>query len=150
MANFVESKLQIIPQNETLGIVQYTIDRFVYYETTNLYFHYKTNIPKQSGIMFMLEAVGYSYGASQGVRCSWSGYTYSGSSTIINIGLHNAYPGLSAYSMYYSADNYVVFVGYGNAYCAGWTINGYTSNPSNTGFSILITASAAVATTTYY
>lgn len=150
MANFVPGSLKVVPGNESLVAIKYTMARFVYWDAGSFYLHYKTNIPKQTDIMFMLEAVGYSYAGAQAIRCSWCGYSYSRSYTILNSGVHTAYPGLTAHSMYYSADGFVVIVAYGAVYCSGWTFNSYALNPAGFAFDIQITASAQAATATYY
>ena len=141
MADFTQSILQVNPKNLNSSTVQYNIYHAVYY-SGDTYYHFKTNIPYQSSVMFMIEAIGYNYGSSQNIRSSWCGYTYSAGTVIYSIGLHNAYPGLSAHGMYYSSDGYVVIRANGESYFTGWAFNAYTTNPTMAGFQIRILATA--------
>lgn len=121
---------------------------FYWFNTTSgdpLYIHLKTNITKDSNCMFYIEAEGYNYGRGQPSLCSWTGYTYSGTGTIINISLTNFYPGMNADGLYYSSDNYVVLRAYASTnYYNGFILNAVMANPN--GFGVAVSISASVQT----
>lgn len=102
------------------------------------YYHFKTNIGKNTNRMFMIEAVGYAYGSGSAIRCAWSGYPYSGSGTIINTQLRKLYPGLTPDGVYYSSDNYVVLRASASSYFSGWILNSYTPSPAGYAFQVRI------------
>ena len=62
------------------------------------------NIALATYIMFMIEAVGDSYGGGLPIRCAWVGYSYS---YLANPGTQNIYSGISADGVYVSTDNYI-------------------------------------------
>lgn len=95
--------------------------------STPLYFHFKTNIPYNTNIMFMIEAEGYNYGQTLPILCAWCGYPYSGTNSIIQVGLHtSSYNGLSADGVYSSSDGYVVLRAYsGSHYYTGFVLSAY-------------------------
>lgn len=126
-------------------LVQYQIYHQVLYTGAGQqYYHFKSNIPVNNvnNIMFMFEAVGYSYATGNPIRCSWCGYSYSATSNIINIGLHNAYNGLSANGVYKSSDGYVCLRGVGYDYYVGFSLNSYSTNPAGFGNQVQITTAS--------
>lgn len=136
MANFVTTANVASPQ-ELAG--QYAsrigIYRSVTYDASYYYYHIKTNISTTEYNMFMVEAVGFAYGAGLPIRCAWGGYTYppyNPGAYIIQIAMQDAYTGLSANGVYKSSDNYVVLRAYGHPYYSGWVLNTYTANPTGT------------------
>ena len=126
--------------------VKYNIWEGRYYGGNN-YFHHKTNMPVGGWYMAMVEAVGYSYGANQAIRCSWCWHVSYGG--IYNTGGQNAYEGMQVSGTYISSDGYVVFVGYTPSYYTGWTINAYTLNPTGN-FDLQITAVAQTGSASPY
>lgn len=107
-----------------------------------LYIHMKTNIPRSSNYMFYIEAEGYNYGVSAPVLCSWTGYPYSGTGTLINYDFRNHYTGMSADGAYQSSDNYIVLRAYaGSNYYNGFILNAIMANPNGHGFEVSIQAS---------
>ena len=88
------------------------------------YIHMETNITHpSSNIMFMLEAVGYCYGTSNPVRCSWNCYSYA---YIISNTNNTNYTGMSADGVYYGSAGYVVIRAYTSSpYYLGFTLNSY-------------------------
>ena len=112
------------------------------------YYHMKTNIPHQSYVMIMLEAVGYNYSYNGPVRCAWNIYSYS--YQISNV-QNSAYNGASAYSVYISSDNYYVIVmSAPSLYYCGFTINVYNTAGNGYGFTTSIQAAVATNSTSYY
>ena len=101
------------------------------------YFHYKTNIALSTYIMFMVEAIGYAYGANQSIRSSWVGYSYS---YLTNAATANVYSGMNAHGVYVSSDNYIVLRANCASYFSGWTFNAYTLNPTGYDFQVQFTA----------
>ena len=126
--------------------VKYNIWEGRYYGG-DYYFHHKTNMPVNSWNMAMVEAVGYSYGANQAIRCAWGWHVSFGG--LYNIALENAYGGMNAVRMYTSSDGYAVFVAYTPSYYTGWSINSYTLNPTGN-FDLEITAVAQVSSDANY
>lgn len=103
------------------------------------YYHYKTNITKGGSWMGMIEFVGNSYGnGSVPIRSAICFYAYSGTQTLINVGLSNAYNGMAAETVYQSSDNYAVLVVSTSSYFSGWVMNAYQSNPTTPGFDLQI------------
>lgn len=89
------------------------------------YIHLETNLTHpSSNIMFMIEAVGYSYGHVQPIRCAWAGYTYAYN---IGTGANSNYTGLNAATgTYYGNSGYLVLLGYLPAqHYACFTLNAY-------------------------
>lgn len=110
------------------------------------YLHLKTNIPKNSNRMFMIEAVGYNYGQGQNIRCAHCGYPYSGSGTIISSQSSTLYPGMTADGLYYSSDDYVVLrYNTSSTYYWGCTWNAYSANPSANGHQVEVLAFSGTA-----
>ncbi len=106
------------------------------------YYHYKTNIPKGSSWMGMVEFVGNSYGnGSVPIRSAICFYAYSATQTLINVGLSTGYSGgMTAETVYQSSDNYAVLVVSTSSYYSGWVLNAYQSNPTTPGFDLQILA----------
>lgn len=92
------------------------------------YVHFKTNITLDRRSIVTIEAVGYNYGNSLPIRCSWSFYTPN-NGQVQNLGIHTVSgTGLSANSIYVSNDGYVCISGYANSfYFCGIVLNAYTS-----------------------
>lgn len=94
----------------------------------DVYFHYKTNIPFSQWAMYNIEAVGYNYGNSLPIRCTWNFHISYGNG-FYSVQYQNTYSGLAANRLYNSSDGYVVLVASSNtAYFAGWSFNAYTTN----------------------
>jgi hypothetical protein len=112
--------------------VQYCTNRITTQSVdADQYFHIKTNIPNRSDVMYLIEAVGYNYGAAQAIRCAWGGYMYNHQDWgIYNGCLHSPYPGMIAHGQYVSADNFLVIRGYRSyLYFTGFNLNVYQQNP---------------------
>ena len=106
------------------------------------YIHMKTNIygPGNDG-MYMLEAVGYNYGAAAPIRCSWGLYCYN--NTLYQTGVANIYSGMNADGIYLSSDNYVTIRAYASThYFNGFTINAYATRLDTAHTNVTITAVA--------
>ena len=89
----------------------------------------------------MIEAVGYNYGNSKPIRCSWACYTYG--TYIYSTYVANIYTGLTAHGVYASADGFVVLRGYATyMYYLSFVLNSYTTAPNGLGFDMQITASS--------
>jgi hypothetical protein len=106
------------------------------------FYHYKTNIVKGNGWMGMVEFVGNNYGdGTIPLRAAICFYAYSGTQTLINVGLSSAYSGgMTAETVYQSSDNDAVLVVSTNSYYSGWVINAYQSNPTTPGYNLQILA----------
>jgi hypothetical protein len=112
------------------------------------YIHMKTNVPHQSYVMIMIEAVGYNYGTAAPLRCAWNIYSYT--YQIGNV-QNTAYNGMSAHSIYISSDNYYVIVGYASSlYYCGFTLNAYNTAGNGYGFITSIQSSVQTGSSTYY
>jgi len=107
------------------------------------YYHFKTNVPLNSYIMCMVEAVGYSYGARVPIRCAWTFYAYQYFGP--GNGLQNSnYTGLTANGIYLSSDNYYcIRANTSSGYYTGFVLNAYTLNPTGAGFETRILAATA-------
>jgi hypothetical protein len=146
MAN-VKGGTGIYPENGGY-LQQYSIFNVANLSSSGTYIHMKTNIPHQSGLMIMIEAVGYNYGTAAPIRCAWNMYSYT--YQISNV-QNSAYNGMSAYSVYISSDNYYVIVGYASSmYYNGFTLNAYNSAGTGIGFITQITSAAQTSSTSYY
>ena len=102
------------------------------------YLHLKTNVPKSRNTMFMVEFVGYAYGASQNIRAAINFHTSGG--TIYNIGTQKIYPGLTPEAIYSSSDNFVVIRVSAAFYFTGFVINAYSTAPYTPNEAFTITA----------
>jgi hypothetical protein len=120
----------------------YATDGFYSFMCTSggSYVHMKTNM-SMINIMFMIEAKGYNYGSVQTISSQWSGYTYSGTNSVINISVSNAGAAALANNVYTSSDKYAVIVAYlPSTYYSGFVLNQVCANPTGAGFQISITA----------
>jgi hypothetical protein len=108
------------------------------------FIHLKTNMARYSGLMYMIEAVGYNYGLAQSIRCSWTGYLYDlVPTTIYNPTQFQGYPGLTAHGQYLSSDNFVVLRA--TASTLNWpsfNLSCYQMNPVGVNSNVMITAVA--------
>ena len=114
------------------------------------YIHMKTNIygPGNDG-MYMLEAVGYNYGAAAPVRCAWGLYCYQ--NTLYQTGVANIYGGMNADGIYISSDNYICIRAYaGGNYFNGFTINAYACRLDTQHTNVSITAASQNGTSGNY
>jgi hypothetical protein len=112
------------------------------------YFHFKTNVPKQSDVMMCLEFVGFNFNAgSKPIRSMASFYTYGGTSHVYQPAMSNCYSGMTLQSIYYTADNYTAVSGLASHYYTGITVNAYPCNPTASNYNIQILAFAQLTTT---
>lgn len=131
----------------------YNLTKLNFYYTVTYsgsnYFHYKTNIALNSGFMGMIEFVGTNYGGGMvPIRAAACFYAYSPYNAFINVGLNSCYTdGMTAESVYKSADDYAVICVSTSNYYSGWVLNAYTANPTTPGFDIQITAVAQTSST---
>lgn len=129
-------------ENTNTATVQLALRHTVTYSGGS-YYHFITNIPNNSNRMFMIEAIGYTYGNAQAVRCAWSGYPYGPSNAVINNQVRSIYGGLTPYNAYYGntgdANGFVCIKASTSSYFSGWIFNGYTPSPGGYGFQIRIT-----------
>lgn len=91
------------------------------------YLHLKTNVPNNRNTMWLVEFVGYAYGASQNIRAGIVFHTSGG--IIYNIAGQNIYPGLTPQTVYSSSDGYVVIRVTASFYFTGFVINAYSTAP---------------------
>lgn len=91
------------------------------------YLHLKTNVPVNRNTMWLVEFVGYAYGASQCIRAGAVFHTSGG--TIYHAGFQNIYPGLTPQAVYTSSDSYVVIRATASFYYTGFVINAYSTAP---------------------
>jgi hypothetical protein len=114
------------------------------------FYHYKTNIVRGGSWMGMIEFVGHNFGINGSclpIRSAICFYAYSATLTLINVGLNNAYPGITAQTVYQSADNYAVLVVSSDSYYSGWVLNAYQANPTTPGYDLQILAVAQTSST---
>ena len=69
------------------------------------YWHIKTNIPVDGGIMFLAKFYGYIYGSAQVLDLQHSGYAYAAGNTVINQGATNNGSNTNASSALYASSN---------------------------------------------
>ena len=121
------------------GYQQLGIFQFSNGSSSGNYIHMETNITHpSSNIMFMLEAVGYCYGTSNPVRCSWNCYSYA---YIISNTNNTNYTGMSANGVYKSSDGYCVIRAYaGSHYYNGFMLNAYATRTDTTHYKLSVTA----------
>lgn len=92
------------------------------------YLHLKTNVPVSRNTMWMVEFVGYAYGGAQNIRTAIVFHTTV--NLIYGVGAANIYPGLTAQTVYTSADGYAVIrVLASSFYYSGFVINAYSTIP---------------------
>jgi hypothetical protein len=116
------------------------------YDFSPTYWHYKTNIALSTYVMVMIEAIGYSYGSGNPIRCAWTFYSYS---YIAQASVQNMYSGLSADGVYVSSDNYVCIRATGSSYFSGWVFNA-TTLAAGSGTVVSFTAASRNANTGNY
>jgi hypothetical protein len=113
------------------------------------YIHMKTNINTIAS-MFMIEAVGYNYGAAAAIRCSW-GFYLGASYTLPSNAAANGYSGLQANGTYMSSDNYVVIRAYaGGLYYCGFCLNAYATRDDSACQAVSIQAASQNSTSGNY
>lgn len=114
---------------------------------TSYFLHLKTNVPRLSNAMCMIEAVGYAYSTGQSIRCAWTFYPYEGDAVnLYNVGLQSIYPGMIPNSAYISADGFVcISTTQRSLYYVSAVFNCHNTPPSgNPGFNVQITDVATV------
>jgi len=121
----------------------YLQQRNIYWFNTSIsspsYIHFKTNLGSGIDTMYMIEAVGYNYGAASPVRCAW-GFQWS-YGVVRNVGAQNEYSGMSADGVYASSDGYLCFRAYAsNHYYNGFILNAYATRTDTTHYAVSITA----------
>lgn len=119
------------------GKQQYGVFQFSNASSSGNYIHMETNITHpSSNVMMMIEAVGYNYGASNPIRCSWTFYSYA----YIIAGYGNgAYTGMSADGVYYASSGYVTIRAYTTSpYYCGFTLNAYPTAGNGLGTTLTI------------
>lgn len=113
------------------------------------YIHFKTNIWYDEDAMYMIEAVGYNYGAASPIRCAWGFYMYGGS--LYQSGVANIYGGMNADGMYVSSDNRICIRAYaGGHYYSGFTLNAYACRLDTTHHQVQILAASQNSTSGNY
>lgn len=146
MAN-LQSSTGIYPENGGY-LQQYSIFNVANLSSSGQYIHMKTNVPHQSYLMIMIEAVGYNYGTAAPIRCSWNFYTYD---YFFGEKQTSVYNGLTAHSHYISSDNKVVIVGYASSlYYCGFTLNAYNTAGAGFGYNTSIISSIQTSSASYY
>ena len=133
MANIVGLNIGEVYGSHVTQIGTYT---FSTYDSTNTYIHLKTNIKNTYG-MYMIEFVGYNYGASTNIRSAICFHNYP--STLYRVGTESIAPGLTPQTVYFSTDNFIVIRCYSSImYFMGFTVNAYKTGPyeDNPPFSI--------------
>ena len=125
---------------------------FYWFNTTSgspSYIHFKTNLGGGIDTMYMIEAIGYNYGAASPVRCAW-GFQWS-YGVARNIGLQNQYSGMNADGVYASSDGYLCIRAYaGGHYYNGFILNAYATRTDTTHYQVSITASSQNSTSGNY
>jgi hypothetical protein len=91
------------------------------------YLHLKTNVPVSRNTMWLVEFIGYAYGAAQNIRAGITFHTTGG--VIYSIGAQNIYPGLTPQTVYTSSDGYVVIRVTSAFYFTGFVVNAYSTAP---------------------
>jgi hypothetical protein len=137
---------RVYPDNASISggfLNQYVIGNCNNTDGTATKVHVKLNIPKTNtgtGQMMMIEALGFAYGSSQAIRCSWTFYQYN--NTLFSVNVQTVYPGLTAEAVYYSSDNFVCLRGAVLGYYSGFILNAYVGNGDQPGFLVAQTAQA--------
>ena len=105
-------------------------------QRTSIPIHIKTNIPKQSNVMYRIAVEGYNYGVAAIINSDVVGYTYSGWDHIGKAQTNNYADGV-AISQYYSSDGYVVIkLTTDDTYYIGFSVSAWFTNPAGIGFDI--------------
>lgn len=128
MANLTQSTITIPSAG---GRMDLNFFQFGTHTVGATHLHLKTNIARYSSVMYMIEAVGYSYDRTQSIQCAFTGYMYHlVPTTIHNPTQFQAAPGLVADGQYLSSDNFLVlrFSSTAAAYAA-FVLNCYQMNP---------------------
>lgn len=142
--------MAVLQGGTTVGTIQRAFYRFRTTDATPLYIHMKTNID-MTNIMWYIEAEGYNYGTSLPILCSWVGYAYAATSSILNDSLANYYTGMSANGIYKSSDGYVVLRAYASSqYYNGFVLNSYMANPNGSSYRVSISAAIQSSTSGNY
>jgi hypothetical protein len=110
---------------------QYQILVFNTTSGTPNYIHFKTNVPNTIDKIVMIEAIGYNYGNSQSIRCTWTFYAYN--SLIYDRGRETVPgTGLTADGIYASSDGYACIRAYSSQhYFTGFILNAHSSGGGN-------------------
>lgn len=116
-----------IPTAGSAWVTQLGVHSFATYDGSLSYLHLKTNVPVSRNTMWMIEFVGYSYGAAQNIRSAICFHTTSGA--IYNVGAQNIYPGLTPQAVYKSVDNFAVIRVFAAFYYTGFVVNAYSTAP---------------------
>jgi len=106
---------------------QLGVHSFITTDGSLSYLHMKTNVPVGRNTMWLIEFVGYAYGAAQCIRAGITFHTSGGS--IYGIGAQNIYPGLTPQTIYKSSDNYAVIRATSAFYYTGFILNAYSTAP---------------------
>jgi hypothetical protein len=77
--------------------------------------------------MWLIEFVGYAYGAAQNIRAGIVFHTSV--NTIDHIAAQNIYPGLTPQTVYTSSDGYAVIRATASFYYSGFVLNAYSTAP---------------------
>jgi hypothetical protein len=128
--------------------IQWGLFQFSNGSSSGNYIHMETSITQpSSNIMMMLEAVGYNYGGSNPIRCSWVFYSYS---SVIGA-TNTAYSGMNADGVYYTSAGYVAIRAYAaSPYYIGFTLNAYPTAGNGGGTVISIRRSSQNSTSGAY
>jgi hypothetical protein len=137
MAN-LQPPLRIYPYNSW-----YLQQRGIYnFNTTSAgptYLHIRTSVFHDEDTMWMVEAVGYNYGTSSPVRCSWGFYVYG--NTIYQSGVADIYGGLNANGIYSASNGHVCLrATAASFYYLGITLNVYACRLDTTHKNVSIVA----------
>jgi hypothetical protein len=128
-----------IPSAGSAWVTQLGVHSFATTDSSLAYLHLKTNVPASRNTMWMIEFVGYAYGAAQNIRSAICFHTSV--NTIYNAGTQNIYPGLTPQAVYKSSDNFAVIrVTSGSFYFTGFVVNAYSTAPYTPNEAFRITA----------
>ena len=118
----------------------------------NGYFHMKTDIPTNTGAMFLITVKGYAYGAGKVVFCETCGYCYSANNAIINT-QSKSWDGTTSVTTYKSSDSKLVIrftPGGWSSYYMGFYVNISQQNPAKSSLAHKVTTSTIDTSSTYY
>ena len=116
------------------------------------YFHMKTDMPTNSGCMFLFTLRGYAYGQGKVMFAQTVGYCYSSSNTIINTE-NKSWDGHTVLSTYKSSDGYVVLRAHlpsWSSYYSGFVIDVSYQNPATGSMKYRVTAATTQQTSSDY